>query len=244
MRFALLAAIALLLPIPAVGQVALPLDAPIPNDLKDRVFLPPAAVAGVRDKMERVVGYWAFVTSAGKIEVTAAKPTSFIGTSGPITKVSLGSGKPSYEGVITKSSSLTASVPVLSVAWSNNQRGQVTITDSAQFVAGGDPSSTDWDSLPKPTNGGHWVFIDSATVSVLQVTVLTEKSGSLGALLSALNIGGKNYQAMNGTTTALIVSLFVKQNPADLAGMPLQASTPSAISVNASSLNAISQNQP
>lgn len=241
MKIRILAAISLVcLASPSFAQSGpLPVDAPIPNDLKERTFLPSAAVAGVRDKMERVVGYWAFVSRDGKINITTARPTSFSGGSAA-TKVTLGSGTPSYDGVLTKSADLNASIPVLGISWSNNQRGQVTITDTAQFIAGGDPSSTDWDNLPKATNGGHWVFVDSATVSVVQTSILTEKGGTLTALLGALNIGGKTYQALNGSSSSLIVSLFLKQNPIDLASGGLEIKSLPSLSVNSASLNSLS----
>lgn len=223
----------------ALAAGPLPVDAPIPNDMKERVFLPASAVAGVRDKMERVVGYWAFVDKNGKIEVTTLRPASFTGESA-LTKVTLGSGKPSYETILTSSKDLNAAIPVLNFSWSTNQKGQVTITDSAQFVAKGDPTSTDWDNLPVPTNGGHWVFIDAATVSVVQTSVLTEKSGGLSALLQAFSIGGKNYQALSGTSSDLIVALFVKRNPLDLAAGLVTLKQASALAVTESSLNALS----
>lgn len=227
---------------PTSAQTAspLPLDAPVPADLADRDFLPSAAVAGIRDKMERVVGYWAFVKD-DRIEVTTAKPNSFATGTPVITKVTLGSGKPVYDSVLTKSSELQAAIPVLNLNWNANQRAQVTITDSAQFIAGGDPSQSDWDSLPKPTNGGHWVFVDSATVSVVQSAVLTEKTGGLSAMLSALSIGGKTYQAASGTQSSLVVSLFLKRDPVRLAaGALFRTGRPEAINQTDRSFNLLS----
>lgn len=239
-RFGLLVAISTA--VPAYAQSGpLPVDAPIPADLKDRVYLPSAAVAGVRDKMDRVVGYWAYMGANGKIEVTTLRPASMLTGNGALTKVTLGSGKPSYDGILTRSTELVMSLPVLGLTWNSNQRGQLTITDTAQFAAQSDPTSADWEALPPISNGGRWVFIDSATVSVVQTSILTERGGTLSALLQAFNIGGKNYQALSGTSTSLIVSLFVKQNPKDLAASgPLKINKPTSLTVTTKPLSALS----
>lgn len=214
---------------PAMAQ-KLTEDAAFPSDYKDRTFLPSAAVAGIRDKMERVVGYWAFVDKNGKIEVTTERPASFQAVTTSLTKVTLTDGEPAYDGVITNASDLTAGLPVLSVSWGSNQRGQVTITDSAQFVSEKSPISSDWAKLPKPTNGGRWIFIDAATVSLVSIDVLQEKNGALDALLGALRIGGKNYQSTNTKRRFQMVSLFVKRDPISIAaGAPAVNMLPSSI---------------
>ena len=113
---------------PAFAQAQLPLDAPIPSDFKDRLSrrLRPSLECA---KMERVVGYWGFMKD-GVIQVSSSRPASFTAVPA-LTKVTLASGKPSYEGVLSRSNELAVAMPVIGISWASNQKGQVTITDSA-----------------------------------------------------------------------------------------------------------------
>lgn len=195
---------------PAVAQT-LTVDSPIPDDLYNRTYLPSNAVAGVRKNMEKVVGYFAFVNKDGTISITGNRPAS--AKSSELARVQITGDKPSYESVVSKTSEINAALPMIGLTLNSNQRAQVTIIETAQFTSVSDPDQKDWQNLPAPSNGGHWAYVSSATISTVQITKMDEKGGGIDGLLQVLKIGGKTYQAKSVASNNLAVALFLVPDP-------------------------------
>lgn len=198
-------------------------NAPIPTNLQSRIYLDPAIAAVYQDKLERVVGYWG-VLDGTKLIVTSARPASLSGQSSAPVKVVLQDTKPTYRSVIDNSTALRAAIPVISVSWESSKKGSVTVTDAAQFLVNADPSDADWRALGAAVGAKRWVFVDAALLSLVETEVLTKKTGSANALLSALNIGGDRWEAQSGATTSFVVSLTYKERPCAIMGNCLSTS--------------------
>lgn len=188
-------------------------DAPLPSDLGRRTFLNSEAVAAYRDKLETLVGYWG-VQEGNTVTISSQRPPSFGTGTTTTVKVVLSKSEPIYASVLTNETALNAAIPVLSLNWSDSQRGQITITETAQFISDRLPTDQDWAGLLTPVAGSNKkvVYVELATLAVVQSTVLTRKEGSgLSALLSSLKIGGNTFEGREGSATQFVVSLGVRE---------------------------------
>ncbi len=192
------------------------LDAPVPPNVKERTFLSPEQANAYRQAMEKVVGHWGILRN-GVITVTTGIPASLQGTSAPV-KIVIKDEKPVFNSVVSNSQSANAGLPVLSLSLAANEKATVTLTDTVQFLAAGEPTEADWAMMPASTSSTRLVFIDAAVVSVLQTNVMADKGGAIDGLLSVLKIGGKVYQAKDVTSTSTVISIGAKQSVASLLG--------------------------
>lgn len=189
------------------------MDAPLPSDLGGRTYLNSAAVAAYRDKLESLVGYWG-VQEGNTVIVSTQRPASFASGNSSTVKVVLSKNEPIYSSVLTNEDSINAAIPVLSLNWSTSQRGQVTITETAQFISDRLPTDQDWAGLLTPVSGSakRVVYVELATLSVVQTTVLTRRTlTGIASLLSSLKIGGNTYEGRDGSATQFVVSLGVRE---------------------------------
>jgi hypothetical protein len=185
----------------------------LPADLGSRTYLNSAAVAAYRDKLETLVGYWG-VQEGNTVTVSTQRPASFATGATSTVKVVLSKSEPIYASVLTNEDALNAAIPVLSLNWSNSQRGQVTITETAQFVSDRLPTDQDWAGFlaPPPGSNKRVVYVEIATLAVVQSSILTRRQGSgLANLLSSLNIGGNTFESREGSATQFVVSLGVRE---------------------------------
>jgi hypothetical protein len=133
-------------------------------------------------------------------------------------KVLLNDGKPAYKSVLDNGRSINGAIPMLNLAWENNHKALVTITDTAQFIADGEPTDADWQALPPASGRKKVVFVDAALLSLVEDEVLRKKTGGLDALLSVVKVGGSNFQSLQGSRARSLISLGVKERPCSLMG--------------------------
>jgi hypothetical protein len=193
-------------------QKVWPLDPLIPAELSKRNYLSPDVASVYKEKLEGMVGVWG-VLKGNVVTVTAQRPTSF-GTPGStaVVKIALAKGDPVFTSVTSKASDVNTALPILNFSWGSNEKGQITITDTAQFLVDRQPTDQDWAGyLQAGANGSRVVYIDAALLSVVQLSVLKKKVGSIAALVTGLNIGGTNYEEKSGSITSFVVSLAIKE---------------------------------
>jgi len=189
------------------------LDAPVPQNLRQRTFLSPEQANAYRQAMEKVVGHWGVVKN-GQVTVTTSIPAS-MKDSAPL-KVIIKDEKPIFNSIISQASSLNAGLPILSLTLAANEKATVTLTDTAQFLASGEPTDADWALVPPSTSSAKVVFIDAAIVSLLETSTMVDKGGTFDGLLSVLKIGTKVYQAKEAASTSTVISIGAKQSLASM----------------------------
>lgn len=202
-------------------------DLALPSDFAKRIYINPADLGGIRDRMDRVVGYWGVLTN-GQIQVSTDRPASFSGA--PVTQVKLGDSKPIYRSVLSNSASVSAAIPVFSMTWSANQKAEISVMETAQFVSTKMPTQADWATITSGVpNSERIVFIDSAVVNLVETSVLTKNGGTGSGIFKILTLGGDKYVSNDSSSSTLVVSVTGRRPiGAMLAPTPAPAPNPAA----------------
>jgi len=210
---------ALLLCAAGTAKAAPPtIDAVVPAQIKNRLYLGDADVGALGNSLEPVVCYFGMLKD-GKLEVASIMPDSF-GSGSALVGTKLEDGKAGYDAVVTSTKDVNAGIPILSLTLANNQKAEVSFTDTARVECAKSPNMADWEKLPVAAADRTWVFINTATVSVVRSTILTETTSGIAGLIQAFTVGAKTYNALDGSSSVLAVSLFVKKDPRKLANLP------------------------
>lgn len=190
-------------------------DRPLPASFSNMTRLDPTKESGYRDKLETLVGYWG-IQEGSTVYVSTTRPASFTATGGAaaVVKITLQKSDPVYSSILTSNSGINAAIPFLNLSWGTNEKGQITITNVAQFFVDHElPTDNDAVAVGSPPAGSNKkiVYVETAVLSLVQTAVLKEKTGALSFLYTAFNIGGTNYQNIEGTTSSFLVTLGVRQ---------------------------------
>lgn len=209
-----------------------PVDAPVPADLGGRTYLATSSATAYRDKLETLVGYWG-VQEGDKVVVSTQRPASFATSTTPaVVKVALGKDQPVYRSILTNNRSITAAIPILNFTWGSDERGQITITETAQFQVNMLPTDADWNALPPLPAGTtkRYVYVELATLSVVNRNILKKSPGTLATLFSFLKIDGSNYRERDESRAEFVVTLGVREPLcAQLATCPTRATAANAL---------------
>jgi hypothetical protein len=183
------------------------IDKPWPSDFSKRLYINPEDLGGVRDRMERIVGYWG-VRKGNVVTVSGDQPASFAVGNPSVTNVKLKELTPVYNSVITSGESLEAGIPVMSISLAQDERAQVKVTELAQFESSRLPTSADWAAVRESVESPNdVVFISAVVVTSVETTRLSQKRAGGGGIIQILNLGGKTYQSTEDSTSTLVVSV-------------------------------------